>query len=303
MLGGLMSIGMVTAYIAYYSMFTQRASALVDQMVQLKLLSVPLMRISDIAHATSERSGTDGGRGGSVNGAIELQKVAFRYGQGEAPVLKGASLRIEPGEFVAITGPSGIGKTTLLRLMTGVETPNFGSVLYDGRPLSHWSLHTLRSQLGVVMQEDSLMRGSLAENIALYADEIDMERVRTVAKLCNIAEDIEAMPMGYESLVGDMGSALSGGQKQRILLARALYRNPKILLLDEATSHLDRKNEVMVQKTLCELGITRVVVAHRKETIAAADRVLRVENGIVKKITRSEAGLKAGTADTDTVSK
>ncbi|MGI9251926.1 MAG: peptidase domain-containing ABC transporter [Pseudohongiellaceae bacterium] len=285
-LAGDLTIGMITAYMAYYGMFTQRTGALIEQIVQLKLLSVPLTRIADIAHAVPEKSGVDGGREDTLQGTIELKQIAFRYGQGEPPVLKGVSFKIEPGEFVALVGPSGAGKSTLLRLIAGLETPTSGSVLYDGRPVTHWSIRNLRNQLGVVLQEDNLMRGSIAENIASFEEEINMERVKQVASQCGIAGEIEAMPMGYESLMGDMGSALSGGQKQRVMVARALYRNPKVILLDEATSHLDKMNESIIQETLSQLGVTRIVIAHRKETIAVADRIIAMQDGLAQEIAK-----------------
>ncbi len=149
-------------------------------------------------------------------------------------------------------------------------------MLIDGRPLSLWNARALRAQLGMVSQDDALLQGSIAENIALFDEHIDMARVQESARLAAIHDDIAAMPMGYQSLVGDMGSALSGGQKQRVLIARALYRSPRILVLDEGTAHLDVATERAVNQALQALAITRIVVAHRPETLQAADRVVNL---------------------------
>jgi len=276
---GAMSIGMIMAFMAYYSMFTQRTAAFVDQMVAMKLLEVPLRRIADIVLSRPENTGTDGGRADKLNGAVALKGVHFKYGRAENPVLRGVNLKVDAGEFIAITGPSGAGKTTLLKLLAGLEQPDTGAILYEDRPLSTWNLQTLRKQIGVVLQDDTLFRGSIAENVALFDEHIDMGLVRDCCIQAGIAKEIEAMPMGYESQVGDMGSTLSGGQKQRVLLARALYRKPKLLLLDEATSHLDSANEKTVLSSIANLGITRIVIAHRAETIKAADRVLSLKYG------------------------
>ena len=152
----------------------------------------------------------------------------------------------------------------------------------DGQPLSRWNAQSLRSQTALVAQDDSLLQGTLAENISGFDEQIDMARVRECADLAQIKSDIERMPMGYESLVGDMGSTLSGGQKQRVLLARALYRRPRILILDEGTSHLDVETEKAVNAALSNLAITRLVVAHRPETLRAAGRVVSLEGGVAR---------------------
>jgi ATP-binding cassette, subfamily B, bacterial CvaB/MchF/RaxB len=154
-------------------------------------------------------------------------------------------------------------------------------VLIDGQPLDRWNAQSLRSQIALVAQDDSLLQGTLAENISGFDDKIDMQLVRVCAELAQIRIDIERMPMGYESLVGDMGSTLSGGQKQRVLLARALYRRPRILILDEGTSHLDVETEKAVNAALSNLAITRLVVAHRPETLRAAGRVVSLEGGVM----------------------
>jgi ATP-binding cassette subfamily B protein RaxB len=187
---------------------------------------------------------------------------------------------VKPGEMVALIGPSGGGKTTLLKIMMGLFQPSSGHVLVDGRLLGRLGPQW-RQQIGVVSQDDALFAGSLAENIAFFDPEIDMSRVVEVAKLASIHDDIESMPMRYETLVGDMGSALSGGQKQRVLLARALYPDPKVLFIDEGTANLDAAAEAAVMKTIRDLSITRIISAHRPAAIEAAERVFVVARGQV----------------------
>ncbi|MFZ4122913.1 MAG: ATP-binding cassette domain-containing protein [Caulobacterales bacterium] len=209
---------------------------------------------------------------GEIRGAVEARNVSFRYGAADPATLSNTSLKVEAGEFVAIVGPSGCGKSTLLKLLTGLYQPTYGEILIDGRPLNTWSRAALRAQIALVAQDDQLLAGSIAENIAFFDERIDMDWVRECARKAAIHNEIERMPMGYQSLVGDMGSTLSGGQKQRVMIARALYRRPRILILDEGTSHLDVDTERAVNAALSDLSITRIVVAHRPETIRAAGR-------------------------------
>jgi ATP-binding cassette subfamily B protein RaxB len=198
--------------------------------------------------------------------------VSFRYSEGEPWLLQNLNLSIQSGEHVAITGASGCGKTTLLKILLGLITPSEGMVLYGGVPVSQLGLSNVRRKIGVVMQEDALLTGSIADNIAFFDLAPNQQRVEACAQLAEIHHDIARMPMGYHSLIGELGSGLSGGQKQRLLLARALYAQPTVLALDEATSHLDMTNERAVSNTLSQLNITRIVIAHRPETIAQADR-------------------------------
>lgn len=273
-MAGDMTVGMLSAFMAYKGQFVQRATSLVESLISWRLLDVHLERIADIALHPREAKIDEPGHEGTIVGSLELRNVFFRYAPGEPEILRSASMRIEAGEFVAITGPSGCGKSTLLKIVTGLYQPSHGEVLIDGRSLTSWSPQAVRSQIGVVMQDDLLLAGSIAENIAQFDDLIDMNRVIECAQYAAIHSDILGMPMGYNSLVGDMGTTLSGGQKQRVMIARALYRNPRILILDEGTAHLDVETERAVSDALGSLAITRIVVAHRLETLSAATRVI-----------------------------
>jgi ATP-binding cassette subfamily B protein RaxB len=188
---------------------------------------------------------------------------------------------------VAIVGPSGCGKTTLLKLMLGVHAPTAGQVLVGGVPLGRAGLHAWRDHVGVVMQDEPLFSGSLLDNISFFSPEPDADWAQACARLACVHDEIAAMPMGYHTLIGDMGAALSGGQKQRVLLARALYKRPKILLLDEATSSLDVERERAVNQAIRHLALTRVIVAHRPETIQSAARVIALHEGRVAQDLRS----------------
>ena len=188
-------------------------------------------------------------------------------------------MNIHESGLTAIVGPSGVGKSTLLQLIAGHETISSGELLISGRPAHHWRPHNLRSQMAVVFQDDRLLKGSVAENIALFDSCLDTTRIRKVAAMACIADDIESLPMGYETRIGDLGSSLSRGQVQRILLARAYYRRPTLLLLDEATSGLDYALEKEVISGLCELPATRLVVTHSDLMLQAADTVLWLHEG------------------------
>ncbi|PJJ98561.1 toxin transporter [Lysobacteraceae bacterium NML03-0222] len=205
--------------------------------------------------------------------------LGFRYADGEPWVLKDLSFTIEPGESVAIVGASGGGKTTLVKLLLGLLRPQEGSIRIGGQDIHKVGAQNVRQYMGAVMQDDQLFAGSIADNISFFDAHVDQARVEQAAHMAAIHDEIMAMPMGYHSLIGDMGSSLSGGQKQRVILARALYRQPKLLFLDEATSHLDIHNEQSVNAAVKQLDITRVIVAHRPETIASADRVLVLHGG------------------------
>ena len=215
---------------------------------------------------------------------ITLKNLKFRYAEGEPWVLNGINLTIPAGQSLALVGPSGCGKTTLCKIILGLLKPTEGEVLIDNIPIQQIGLSTYRRLVGTVMQDDVLLAGSLLDNISFFDGHAKFESVERCAKQAAVHDEISAMPMGYQSLVGDMGSSLSGGQKQRVLLARALYKQPKILALDEATSHLDIENERKVNQVLAGLRLTRIMVAHRPETINAAERVVALQNGLAVEV-------------------
>jgi ATP-binding cassette subfamily B protein RaxB len=273
------TIGMFLAFNSFSTQFTSRAASLINYGVELHMLGLHSERLGDIALAEPERETVPENDLRHLTPRIELRDVSFRYGEGEPWVLKNTNLVVEAGERVAIVGSSGGGKTTLMKLMLGLLTPHHGEVLYGGVPIKKLGIGNFRRLIGTVMQEDVLLTGSIAENICFFDTRPDEARIRECAEMAAIDEEIMAMPMGFHTLVGDMGSSLSGGQKQRILLARALYKDPAILVLDEATSHLDTKNEKLVNEKLAATEVMRVFVAHRPETIASAERVFELRKG------------------------
>ena len=280
-LEGALSVGMLVAFLAYKDQFSQRIAKLLDTIVHLGTLSVHGERIADIALADPEQGHFSYSAGLaptviSHKAGLCARAITFRYSDNEPMVITDFNLDVAPGECVAIAGPSGAGKTTLLKILAGLLRPTSGTVLIDDVPLQAIGLEAYRAQIGCVLQDDRLFAGSIAENIAGFSPSLDFERIQTVARLAAMHNDILRMPMGYETLVGDMGSSLSGGQMQRIVLARALYRAPRILLLDEATSHLDEENERAINEAIRLLPISRVIVAHRRSTLDMADRVIPI---------------------------
>lgn len=272
---------------AYKGQFAGRASSLINLVMQVKMLGLHAERLADIALEAPEDDRTRETDTSRLLPKVEVRNVSFRYAEGEPWVLRDCTLTIEPGEHVAICGPSGCGKSTLLKLMLGLLKPDEGDIRIGGVSLKQLGPSQYRALIGTVMQNDALMAGSLAENIACFDPVLDQARVEAVAALAQIHEEIVAMPMGYQTLVGDMGSTLSGGQRQRILLARALYKQPMILALDEATSSLDADNERHVNQAVKTLPLTRITIAHRQETINAAQRVIVLGRGQVEREMRA----------------
>ena len=281
------SVGMLFAFFAYKEQFALRVSGLIDKVVELKMLKLQGERLADIVLTAPEeevlvpaRATSSASLASSASAlSLELRGVGFRYSESDPILLRNLNVLIEPGESVAIVGPSGCGKTTLLKLMLGIHAPQRGEILVGGVPLKQLGLRAWRESFATVMQDDQLFAGSISDNISFFDPQFDAAWVEECARVASVNDDIEAMPMGYHTLIGDMGTSISGGQKQRLLLARALYKRPQFLFLDEATSALDVDRERLVNLAVRQLNITRVIVAHRPETIASAGRVIVLSEG------------------------
>ena len=279
-LAGDMTVGMLFAFMSYRQNFTARAEGLVNKGIEFRMLGLHLERLSDIVQSEKEE-GIEVPESPirPMEGKVEMDAVSFRYSKNDPFIFENLSLSIQPGEFIAISGVSGGGKTTLMKVMLGLLKPTSGEVRADGLPLRAFGLLNWRSATGVVMQDDSLLSGTIADSISFFDPQIDMQRVAECAMQAQIHKEISQMPMHYLSMVGDMGAALSGGQRQRIMLARALYHNPRVLFLDEGTANLDEETEKAIADVISEMDITRVVIAHRPELVGRADRVFDMAGG------------------------
>jgi ATP-binding cassette, subfamily B, bacterial CvaB/MchF/RaxB len=276
-LDNLISVGMIFAFVSYKLQFAERTALLIEKLVELRILGLHLERLADIALTPLERGhDQDLSYVRPIRGSIELRNVCFRYAEAEPLILNNVNLCVAPGQFVTIMGPSGCGKTTLVKIMLGLLEPTSGEVLIDGLPLGQIGPRVYREHIGAVMQEDQLLSGTIADNICFFETTFDQQWMIECAQIAGIHDDIMAMPMSYNSLIGDMGSSLSSGQKQRVLLARALYRRPKILFLDEGTAHLDTDKEREINANLQHLNMTRVSIAHRPEIAHGADMIVRL---------------------------
>ncbi len=272
------SVGMLFAFISYKQQFTTRVINIVEKGIEFWMLGLHTERVADVALSPTESADDESapapGKDTDLGTAIEVRSLCYRYSSAEPPVLENLNLQINAGESVAIVGGSGCGKTTLVKILLGLLPPTSGEILIGGVPLAQINQQHYRRMVGAVMQDDQLFAGSITDNISFFDPQPNQEQIEVCAELAAVHQDIKAMPMGYNTLIGDMGTVLSGGQKQRLLLARALYKRPRILFLDEATSHLDVIRERRVNDAIRRLRLTRIIIAHRPETIAAADRVI-----------------------------
>lgn len=283
-----LTVGMLYAFMSYKNRFVGSMDSFISQWIKFKMLELHLSRLSDITFTKAEDLDSTPDWGdveegdclttGGLKGRVEAVNLGFSYSELDNPVFSGVNLVIQPGESVAIVGPSGSGKTTLLKCLMGLIEPTEGEILVDGKPARN--VPGYRSKIGSVMQDDQLLSGDISDNISCFSNKVDMEKVVRCAQLACIHDEIMKMSMQYNTLVGDMGTNLSGGQKQRIVLARALYREPRILFMDEATSHLDVDKELEVNQNLRSLSTTRILVAHRPETVESAGRRILLETNL-----------------------
>ncbi|HXZ47500.1 MAG TPA: peptidase domain-containing ABC transporter [Usitatibacter sp.] len=269
---GRFTVGMLYAFIGFQTVFLTRVIALIEKWNDFRMLDLHAERIADIALSEMETSKPSlPGEAATGPLAIEARGLGFAYGP-EGFVFRGVDLTVAPGETLAIVGPSGCGKTTLIKVLLGLLPPTEGEVRVNGRSLMDWDPAQYRSRIGAVMQDDQLFVGTIEDNISFFDTEHDPQLVRECARAAMIDDEIMAMPMQYNTIVGSLGMALSGGQKQRILLARALYRKPQVLFLDEAFDQLDVALERRISTSLKSRSLALVVVSHRPETIEATVR-------------------------------
>lgn len=274
-----LSMGMFFAFMSYKIIFVTSANSLISKAMEFRLVTTHLDRLSSIVFTPKDdffKNYFPDRKSPAIEGHLKCDKISFKYENTEEYVIRDLSLDIKKGESVALIGPSGIGKTTLIKILMGLIQPTSGRVMVDGVNIMHHSRY--RASIAAVLQEDELIYGTIAENISFFDEDEDVNFVSTCARNACIYEDVIKMPQGFNTLVGDVGASLSGGQIQRILLARALYRKPFILFLDEATSNLDGKTEGLVNENVQSLKITRIIIAHRKDTIESVDRIIDLEH-------------------------
>ena len=271
---------MLMAFTSWSQSFLGRSMGLLDKAIEFRLLDVHLTRLADIAFTSAEPCIDGSGVPSAENSSLfEVRDAAFRYSENHPFLFNSVNLSVESGETIAIIGPSGCGKSTLIKVLASMYQPSHGEIRMHGMEINKIGLQHYRSRIGAVMQDDGLLTGSISDNICFYDSEPDRGAIERAAELAAIHKDIIAMPMQYDTLVGNLGTALSGGQVQRILLARAIYKNPKILFLDEETSHLDIDNEKIVNDAIKQLKMGRIIVAHRLETIKLADQIFQLTSG------------------------
>ncbi|GHO45394.1 peptidase domain-containing ABC transporter [Ktedonospora formicarum] len=294
-LNGSLSIGTMLALNSLATSFLGPLTSLVGSMQQLQSIQANFERISDIIITEPEQNRRIVAVPPRLTGRIHLEDVSFRYNVGSPEVLRNLKLTIKSGQKVAIVGRTGSGKSTLGKLILGLNLPTGGHIIYDGMPLECLNYQEVRRQFGVVLQESAVFSGTIAQNIRLNDPKLDMEQVIKAARLAALHDDIMKMPMNYETHVGEGGSSLSGGQRQRLAIARAIAHRPAILLFDEATSALDIATEQRVASNMQSLACTQIIIAHRLSTICTADLILVLENGtIVEQGTHEQLAARGG---------
>ena len=281
---GSWSLGTLLAFLFLQGSFQRPIQSALDALLDFEQLPLHLERLDDVQRTELEPSGTEAVP--RLQGEIELRDVVFRYGPSLPPVLDGISLTIPAGHKVAFVGSSGSGKSTLMKLMLGLLTPTSGQILYDGMPMEDLSRDALRRQFGVIPQRPCFFTGTVRENLSINAPGASLDDVVNAARMANIHEHIESLPLAYHTKMDNRGGAFSGGQLQRVALARALVANPTVLFLDEATSALDSESEAVVEMQLGLQQCTRVVVAHRLTTVRDADQIVVLDHGKISEMGR-----------------
>ncbi|GCE20132.1 peptidase domain-containing ABC transporter [Dictyobacter kobayashii] len=278
-INGTMSVGSMLALSTLAVSFLVPLSSLASSGQKLQIAHAHFDRLADVLGSDPEQDLQQVQLPPRLRGSLELRQVSFQYDPNTPPILNDIAVRIRPGQKVALVGKTGSGKSTLGKLLIGLITPTRGEILYDGIPLQKLNYQEVRRQFGVVLQEAFIFSGSVRENIAFNNPDMDMKQIMRAAQAAAIHEDIEKMPMGYETLLSEGGSVFSGGQRQRLALARALANHPALILLDEATSALDVTTERAVEQSLNNLSCTQIVIAHRLSTIRNADLILVLDQG------------------------
>ncbi|MBQ4851223.1 peptidase domain-containing ABC transporter [Pseudoalteromonas sp. MMG012] len=277
------SIGLILAVIFYNSHFMFRSTQLIDRFIELIILNTKAKRVEDMFSFPPEiNENTILEPIEKLKGQITIKGLSYYLENRETPLLSHIDFKIHPGEFIAITGENGVGKTTLMRMLLGITLPTSGSIYFDQYKLSQSTLKGVRSHIGCVSQDEQLFVGTIAENIALFDPEIDFDRVVEAAKLTGVFNKITSLSMGFSTHIGDMGSPFSEGEKQKISIAKALYKNPNILMLDEGTANLDAESEKTILRSISNMPCTKVVIAHRPAFLEFADRVITIKNGTIK---------------------
>ena len=273
-----MTLGMFVAFNSYRGSFSSRVGNLINIFFSLKILSLHRERIADIAlNEVEEEKSLHSTLKNMNGGKFSIEGLSYQYDRFSKKIFSSLNLEIESGESVAIVAPLGFGKTTLLKLMAGFLKPTSGKIYFNQIDINQIGLNSYRKYIACVLQDDKFFSGSILENIVSFESDYDLEFAIECAKIANIHDEIMAMPMNYETLLGELGNSLSGGQKQRLFIARALYKKPRVLFMDEATSHLDENNEKLINEAISKLNMTRIIIAHRQSTIMSADRVIDLE--------------------------
>ena len=274
-----MSAGMLLAFFVHKDNLIQKSFRLLDTAINFRMLSVHLKRIGEIALTEKEKNIEGKNKKftpSTTKSFYEVSRVSYKHEGSKNYLFQNICLQADKEESICIVGKTGCGKSTLFRVMTSLYDPTEGDISLEGIPITNLGLSKFRSNIGAVLQNDIILQGTIAENISFFDPRPDYDRIEYVSKLASIHNNILEKPEQYETHAGNLGTGLSGGEVQRILIARALYRRPKILFLDEATSHLDMETERQVNKAISELKTTRIMIAHRPETIKSADRVLQL---------------------------